>query len=64
MTSKHYKYFQPNDKDKKDDQSDCVIRALCKVMNKTGWKSLTNCFLLLESYNVCRIVNHVMKHSY
>lgn len=35
MTSKHYKYFQPNDKDKKDDQSDCVIRALCKVMNKT-----------------------------
>lgn len=35
MTSKHYKYFQPNDKDKKDEQSDCVIRALCKVMNKT-----------------------------
>ena len=35
MTNKHYKYFQPNDKDKKDEQSDCVIRALCKVMNKT-----------------------------
>lgn len=35
MMSKHYKYFQPNDKDKKDDYSDCVIRALCKVMNKT-----------------------------
>ena len=35
MTSKHYKYFQPNDKDKKDDYSDCAIRALCKVMNKT-----------------------------
>lgn len=35
MTSKHYKYFQPNDKDKKDEQGDCVIRALCKVMNKS-----------------------------
>ena len=35
MTSKHYKYFQPNNKDKKDDQSDCVIRALCRIMNKT-----------------------------
>lgn len=35
MTSKHYMHFNPNDKDKKDEQSDCVIRALCKVMNKT-----------------------------
>lgn len=30
MTSKHYKYFQPNDKDKKDDQSDCCLYGYWK----------------------------------
>lgn len=31
MTSKHYKYFQPNDMDKKDDFDDCAIRTICKT---------------------------------
>lgn len=29
-----YKYYQPNKKDLRDNHSDCVIRALTKVMNK------------------------------
>lgn len=33
--SKKYKYYQPNKKDLKDKQGDCVIRALTKVMNKS-----------------------------
>lgn len=30
-----YKYYQPNEKDIKDQEGDCCIRALSKVMNKT-----------------------------
>lgn len=30
-----YKYYQPNNKDLKDEYGDCVMRALSKVMNKT-----------------------------
>lgn len=30
----NYKYYQPNEKDIKDDYGDCVIRALTKVLNK------------------------------
>lgn len=29
-----YKYYQPNNKDIKDQQGDCVIRALTKALNK------------------------------
>lgn len=36
MASKNYKYYQPNEKDIKDQFGDCVIRALTKVMDK-GW---------------------------
>lgn len=28
-----YVYYQPNDKDLKDEYGDCTIRALCKVFN-------------------------------
>lgn len=31
MTSKHYKYYQPNEMDKKDDYGDCAIRTICKT---------------------------------
>lgn len=34
MPNKIYRYYQPNDKDTKDNHSDCVIRALTKVLNK------------------------------
>lgn len=61
MTSKHYKYFQPNDKDKKDDQSDCVIRALCKVMNKTWLEVLMNYYRLQGTFNVIPTVNLVIR---
>lgn len=32
--SRNFKYFQPNDKDIKDNYGDCVVRALCKAMDK------------------------------
>ena len=32
---KNFVYFQPNKKDLKDDYGDCVVRALCKVLDKT-----------------------------
>lgn len=35
MASRNYKYYQPNDKDLKDQYGDCVVRALTKVMSKT-----------------------------
>lgn len=31
--SRHYKYYQPNEKDHKDKYGDCTIRALSKVFN-------------------------------
>lgn len=30
---KRYVYFQPNDKDLKDEVGDCAIRAVCKAFN-------------------------------
>ena len=30
---KRYVYFQPNEKDLKDEVGDCVIRAVCKAFN-------------------------------
>lgn len=38
---KRYKYYQPNKKDLKDRQRDCLVRALTKVMNKT-WLEVFN----------------------
>ena len=32
--SRNFKYFQPNDKDIKDNYGDCVVRALCKAFDK------------------------------
>lgn len=34
MASRNYKYYQPNKKDLKDENGDCVIRALTKVTGK------------------------------
>lgn len=34
-TNKQYKYYQPNEKDIKDNYGDCVIRALTKALNLT-----------------------------
>lgn len=34
MASRNYKYYQPNQKDLKDNYGDCVIRALTKVTGK------------------------------
>lgn len=33
MASRNYKYYQPNEKDLKDEYGDCVIRALTKALN-------------------------------
>lgn len=33
MTSKHYKYFQPNERDAKDEFGDCAVRSICKAEN-------------------------------
>lgn len=33
--TKRFEYYQPNDKDIKDDYGDCVVRSLCKALNKT-----------------------------
>lgn len=35
MRNKYFKYFQPNELDTKDEYSDCTIRALCKVFDKS-----------------------------
>lgn len=35
MASRNYKYYQPNDKDLKDQYGDCVVRALTKMVT---WK--------------------------
>lgn len=34
MASRNYKYYQPNQKDLKDEYGDCVIRSLTKALNK------------------------------
>ena len=34
MTKSRYRYYQPNKKDLKDEYSDCIIRALTKVVGK------------------------------
>lgn len=36
MASRNYKYYQPNEKDLKDNYGDCVVRAL----TKSYWKKL------------------------
>ena len=36
--NKRFKYYQPNDKDLKGQNGDCVVRALTKVLNKEWLK--------------------------
>lgn len=43
-----YKYFQPNRLDIKDEYGDCVIRALCKALNK-DW---VDTFKLMIPYEI------------
>ena len=33
--SRNFKYFQPNEKDIRDNYGDCVVRALCKAFDKS-----------------------------
>lgn len=33
MRNTRYKYYQPNEKDVKDQYGDCVVRSLAKVRN-------------------------------
>lgn len=35
QNSKYFRYYQPNEKDLKDQCDDCVIRALTKALGKT-----------------------------
>lgn len=35
---KYFRYYQPNEKDKKDEYGDCVIRALTKALNKSWFE--------------------------
>lgn len=46
--NKFFKYFQPNAKDKNDRECDCVIRALCKGLDKE-WVDIFD-----ELYAICR----------
>ena len=39
MKNKRFKYYQPNDKDLKDEYGDCVVRSLTKALNK-DWFSV------------------------
>ena len=33
MSKRRYTYYQPNDKDLKDNYGDCAIRTICKAEN-------------------------------
>ena len=46
---KNFEYYQPNDKDLKDNYGDCVVRSLCKALNKS-WVEVFN--LLVEKARV------------
>ena len=53
-----YKYWQPNKKDVKDDHGDCVIRALCKVFDKS-W-----CEVFKELVPICLEIQSVPNDKY
>ena len=58
--TKRFEYFQPNDKDLKDNYSDCVVRSLCKALNKT-WVEVFD--LLVEKARVEQCMPN-SKHAY
>lgn len=47
-----YKYYQPNEKDLKDNYGDCTIRALSKALNKS-WIDTFNIALPFIIENQC-----------
>lgn len=38
-----YRYYQPNNKDLKDEYGDCTIRALCKALGITWTEAFEKC---------------------
>lgn len=61
MASRNYKYYQPNEKDLKDNYGDCVVRALTKVTGKNWIRYLMNLFHMPKDFNVCLMENSAMK---
>ena len=57
MASRNYKYYQPNDKDLKDQYGDCVVRALTKV----GCRYLMILFHMQKNFNACQMESNAMK---
>lgn len=62
MASRNYKYYQPNDKDLKDQYGDCVVRALTKVMSKT-WMQVFDDLISYakKNFNACQTESNAMK---
>lgn len=55
MASRNYKYYQPNDKDLKDQYGDCVVRALTKVMQQNlDAGNLMILFHMQKNFNACK----------
>lgn len=54
MASRNYKYYQPNDKDLKDQYGDCVVRALTKVMGKTWMQVFDDLISYAKKLNACQ----------
>lgn len=49
---KIYQYYQPNKKDLKDTQGDCVIRALTKALNE-DWTTIFDKLVPIARENMC-----------
>ena len=50
MRKKVYVYYQPNQKDLKDQYGDCVVRAICKVTNKEWLEVFDGLFQYARNY--------------
>lgn len=61
MASRNYKYYQPNDKDLKDQYGDCVVRALTKVMSKTWMQVFDDLISYAKNFNACQTESNAMK---
>ena len=61
MASRNYKYYQPNDKDLKDQYGDCVVRALTKVMRKTWMQVFDD---LISYAKKLQCINRVFTRAY
>lgn len=57
MNIKRFKYYQPNDKDIKDNYGDCTIRALSKALNITWLEAFDLMIPLCREYQVSNIFN-------